>query len=164
MDTIAERIAEKTAYAHAERIAEEQAFLSDPDFLAVAETDAYAVEIADDIASADAYRAHRASNPVTDVGMYLRPADGAVLKVQPGRYTGNLYAKVLRYDATDPGRSASWEYVPGAIRTITADDRMTLAEAEEFGKAIGICCVCAALLTDPKSIARGIGPVCAKSV
>jgi hypothetical protein len=59
--------------------------------LAVDEIDAHDVEIADDIASADAYRAHRASNPVTDVGMYLRPAIDRLIR-------GSLKARKIGRD------------------------------------------------------------------
>ncbi len=38
---------------------------------------------------------------------------------------------------------------------------MTLEQAQEFGKLYGVCCRCAADLTDEDSIARGMGPVCA---
>lgn len=43
---------------------------------------------------------------------------------------------------------------------IKAEHRMTLDEAKEYGKVTGTCCVCAAKLTNEKSIAAGIGPVC----
>ena len=39
---------------------------------------------------------------------------------------------------------------------------MTLEEAKEFGKLYGICCRCAAILTDENSIREGIGPICAQ--
>lgn len=34
-------------------------------------------------------------------------------------------------------------------------------EAKAYGKATGICCCCGKELTDPNSIAAGIGPICA---
>ena len=56
-----------------------------------------------------------------------------------------------------------WEYVgKRGLRGLTAEHRMTLAEAKEFGAIYGICCNCSRRLTDETSIEEGIGPVCAK--
>jgi hypothetical protein len=95
-----------------------------------------------------------ASNPVTEVGMY-QVASGAIYRVQAARGTGNLYAKVLNI-------LGGFDYEQGAIRKLSASDKMTLEQAQAFGVATGLCCVCGAFLTDAKSVARGIGPVCAK--
>jgi hypothetical protein len=53
-------------------------------------------------------------------------------------------------------------YSAGAMRVLTPEMKMTLEEAKQFGIETGICCVCGAYLTDAKSVAEGIGPVCAK--
>lgn len=93
--------------------------------------------------------------PVEQVteGMY-RIADGTVFKVQKAVHgSGNLYAKRLTEDG--------FEYAPGAIRTLTVADKMTLDEAKAWGVLYGTCCVCGRTLTDEQSIAAGIGPVCA---
>jgi hypothetical protein len=37
-----------------------------------------------------------------------------------------------------------------------------MGHAEAFGKLTGNCCICSRELTDPMSVARGIGPVCAE--
>lgn len=67
----------------------------------------------------------------------------------------------LTYD--DCGRTtARWEYAPGVGRTLAGLSPMSLEEAIEFGHLHGICFVCTKPLTDPASVARGIGPVCAK--
>lgn len=93
------------------------------------------------------------SKPVTD-GLY-RMADGTIAKVQIAKNgSGNLYAKRLVV-------GEGFAYEPGLIRRLTADMRMTLEEAAEFGKLYGVCCVCGRDLTDEASIAAGIGPVCA---
>lgn len=93
------------------------------------------------------------SDPVTE-GMY-RTADGTVYKVQAARESGRLYAKVL----TDDG----FTYAQGAMRKLTASDRMTLEDAQEYGKLYGICCVCGRTLTNEESIINGIGPICARN-
>jgi len=90
--------------------------------------------------------------PVTEDGMYLH--EGRVYKVQVAKQgSGRLYAKRL-----DEG---TFVYESGAIYRLSADERMTLAQAQEYGRLYGICCRCGAELTDEKSIEDGIGPVCA---
>jgi len=49
------------------------------------------------------------------------------------------------------------------MRNLRPEFKMTLEEAQAFGIATGICCVCASPLTDPRSVAIGIGPVCARN-
>ena len=103
-------------------------------------------------------RAPRAVAPAVaalTVGMYRK--DGVIYRVQRSRESGNLYAKRLDLLAT----GAEFTYAAGAIRTLTLADSMTREEAQAWGVETGICCVCSADLTDPVSVARGIGPVCA---
>jgi hypothetical protein len=90
------------------------------------------------------------------LGMY-RTADGEIYRVHESRETGRLYAK--RLDLIN-----GFEYAKGAIYTLTLSDKMTLEQAKAFGVETGFCCVCGIFLTDPKSVANGIGPVCAKRV
>lgn len=54
----------------------------------------------------------------------------------------------------------AFEYAPGAIKELQPEHRMSLDEAKAFGAIYGICCVCAATLTNEVSIEAGIGPVC----
>jgi hypothetical protein len=90
-------------------------------------------------------------------GMYL--ADEVIYKVQRAVHgSGNLYAKRL---VVDEYGSARFEYAPGAIRTLTAEHKMTLEQAKAFGALYGSCVVCGATLTNEDSIAAGIGPICA---
>lgn len=83
-------------------------------------------------------------------GMYS--ADGDVFKVQRSKESGRLYAKVLQ--------DGSFEYAPGAMRKLTVADRMSLDEAKAYGRRTGVCCVCGRQLTNPVSVAEGIGPIC----
>lgn len=92
-----------------------------------------------------------------EVGMY-RLDNGDIYRVQRSRESGRLYAKKLDW------ANNTFVYEAGAMRVLTADDRMTLADAKAWGVETGICCVCSAFLTDPKSVEAGIGPVCAKRV
>lgn len=103
-------------------------------------------------------------------GMYRTP-DGTIYKVQFAVHgSGRRYAKRLVVDqawerAADgavirEGRS-HFDYEAGAIDRLTSAMRMTLDEAKAFGALYGTCCQCGRTLTDEKSIAAGIGPVCA---
>lgn len=90
------------------------------------------------------------------VGVYLK--DGNIYKVQNSRTSGRPYAKMLRV------KPLGWEYQPGMIYGLSLADRITMEQAQDFGMRFGICAICGRLLTDPVSIGRGIGPVCAKRV
>jgi hypothetical protein len=110
---------------------------------------------------------------VTEAGMYRTP-NGEIFKVQKAVHgSGQLYAKRLAkldqpYTKIVRGKTVEvtheFEYAQGAIRKLTSGMRMTKAEAVEYGTLYGVCCVCAATLTDEKSIEAGIGPVCAGRV
>lgn len=104
--------------------------------------------------------------PVAEVGMY-RNAAGDLFKVQRSKTTDKLYAKALtpiggsRLTDADTVVKFEFVYAPAAVFTLTAADRLTLEEAKAFGIRYGVCCVCGATLVDAKSVAAGIGPVCA---
>ena len=95
------------------------------------------------------------------LGMY-RTSDGSIYRVHESRETGHRYAKHMEYDLfSDKPR---FVYAKGSIAKLSESDRMTLAEAKAWGMETGFCCVCGAFLTDEKSVANGIGPVCIKNV
>lgn len=101
-----------------------------------------------------------------EAGMYRTPG-GDIYKVQAAVHgSGRLYAKKLvaldvpRETSGGKVRTHEFVYAAKAIYTLTADMRMTLDEAKRWGALYGTCCVCAATLTDEKSIANGIGPKC----
>lgn len=93
---------------------------------------------------------------VNEEGMYRRGDE--IFRIQRSLETGNFYAKKL--DVVE----MKFIYAPGAVKFLSVKDKMTLDEAKAFGVETGFCCVCAKFLTDPKSVANGIGPVCAKNV
>jgi hypothetical protein len=101
--------------------------------------------------------APRVSFVELELGMY-RLANGDIYRVQRSRESGRLYAKKLDW------ANNTFVFESGAMRLITADDRMTLADAKAWGVETGVCCVCSAFLTDPRSVEAGIGPVCASRV
>ena len=98
----------------------------------------------------------RGNFPVEE-GMY-RDNAGIIYKVQASRETGRLYAKHL--DVAE----RKFIFEAGAMRHLTAEMRMSIEEAKAFGVEYGFCCVCAKFLTDPRSVADGIGPVCSGRV
>lgn len=112
----------------------------------------------------------RVAAPVADVepGMYLR--DGVIYRAQRSRTSGRVYAKVghIESDAVrDPSGAivtpavVRFEFEPGAVALLTPEHRMTFDQAREFGAVHGVC-VYGHPLTDPLSVAAGIGPVCAR--
>jgi hypothetical protein len=92
------------------------------------------------------------------VGMYRTP-DGTMYRVQESRESGRLYAKRMKWDMLMESKPR-FEYDRGAIYSLTSADRMSVEDARAWGVETGVCCVCGAFLTDAKSVARGIGPVC----
>lgn len=85
--------------------------------------------------------------------------NGLIVKVQHGKESGRQYALVM--EPGEQGERGSWVYGPGVVRDLTPAHRLTTEEAAAFGHVYGICGICGATLTDPESIERGIGPVCA---
>lgn len=104
------------------------------------------------------------STTVTEPGMY-KNADGTVYLVKYNSSKTRLYAcrLVPTYQGTKLHR-LDFAYDKGAIYGLTAADRMTVAEVAALGKLTGRCWVCRHELKVAKSIAAGIGPVCAKKV
>lgn len=102
-------------------------------------------------------------------GIYLLGT--TVYKVQRAVHgSGRMYAKKLvavdPYVKTVRGKevTVSHEFVYEGVkplRDLTADHKMTLEQAKEFGALYGVCCNCGVTLTDEASIEARIGPVCA---
>jgi hypothetical protein len=104
--------------------------------------------------AAEAAKGRTGGLQVAEQGMYSGP-DGTVYRVVKAA-SGRLYAKRF----TGKG----FVYAAGAIFSLTPSDRMTLDEVKEVGIRSGHCAVCGKELTDPQSVALGIGPVCAGRV
>lgn len=92
-------------------------------------------------------------NPVTDTGFYMAGDD--IYRVKRSQ-AGNLYACVRR--------NGSWDYARGALRTLTADHKVTAEVAAQYGIRTGICLFCDAKLEDRDGLGAlvGVGPVCAR--
>lgn len=72
------------------------------------------------------------------------------------KYAGKIVGKL------DNGRLILWDAHKEVVPLVEELDADPLAAAMKYGKLSGRCCSCGADLTNPKSIARGIGPECAK--
>jgi hypothetical protein len=92
-------------------------------------------------------------------GVY-RATNGTLYRVYPARADRTrLLAKEIIVDGML--NHVTFEYAGAANRFVHPEGRLTLEEAKAFGQLYGYCCVCGTELTDPESIAAGIGPVCA---
>lgn len=104
---------------------------------------------------------------VTEEGLYRLPGDGplggGVFRVRRSERSGRLYAETLTPHAKEGG-GARFVYDPAAVYVLEPAHRMSVEEAAEIGRKLHTCMQCGEHLTDPKSVARGIGPVCAKKV
>lgn len=96
----------------------------------------------------------KATNGISE-GFY-KTGDGNIFQVVQARHGSHFLAKVLDRE------TGKFEYAGAAKRFVKADQRMTLEEAQEYGRQTGTCMVCSRRLSDPESVARGIGPVCAR--
>lgn len=96
---------------------------------------------------------HPEPQRITKEGMF-QDEQGRVFRVQQAQ-AGHLYALML-----EPA-SGQFVYIRGSMSGLTEANRLTLDQCKEIGKAIGRCVVCGARLTDPASVERGIGPICA---
>lgn len=97
-----------------------------------------------------------------------RPAPGIyvlgeeIVKVQPNKAGTNTYAKRLMPSGNS--KRGTWEYVPGLIDRLAGATPATAEDMAAYGHRTGTCGICGALLTDPESIERGIGPICASRI
>lgn len=100
------------------------------------------------------------------------PKDGAPsAKAQPGYYVQgqDVFVVVENKAKTSTyakrmvvtGRTGRWEYAPGIGRTLAGLEPLTVEVAASLGRQHGVCMICGRTLTDPESVARGIGPICA---
>lgn len=99
--------------------------------------------------------------PVTEAGMYK--LGDTIYKVQENRAGTGLYAKrlVIHEALVNAGSyNVSFQYESGAVKKLSADDKLSYEDAKAFGALYGTCCCCGRLLTNELSIALGIGPIC----
>lgn len=92
-------------------------------------------------------------------GLYISPMRNTptVLRVKAARGFDAPYYGKIEAGRFYPARNCP-EEIKARLATIAADPG---AAARVSGKDTGICCCCGRTLTDPVSIAAGIGPICA---
>ena len=97
---------------------------------------------------------------ITEVGAYL--FDGVIYSIRLGNQSkkwqvwsySDTYKKYLRED--DKAKEDS------ILQKVQPSNRLTLESAIKYSVQVGICCHCGRTLTVLKSVAGGIGPICAK--
>lgn len=94
--------------------------------------------------------------PVTEEGLYRGRSNGKLYRVIPGS-SGRLYAQEIT--RTDAG-NVRFLYAGGVVHTLSAEDRLTVEEAEKLSQDWDRCIKCGQELT----VSRGMGPVCRKKV
>jgi hypothetical protein len=105
--------------------------------------------------------------PVTEPGIY-ETAGGKIYQVKWNKTKTNLYAKVLTMTSGEAARltaagskvKAEYVYEAGAMRRLSASDRITGSRAEELSIVFSNCLVCGRHLKAAESVQRSIGPVC----
>ena len=100
----------------------------------------------------------RSERPQATPGYYL---DGVTVYVVVANKAGtSTYAKRM----VITNGKGKWVYAPGVGATLANMVPLTVEAAAALGKAHGTCMICGAELTDPVSVERGIGPICASKL
>ena len=93
------------------------------------------------------------AEPDLEVGAYRH--NDQIYSVRKSRESGRLHAYVLNI------KSKQWEFARGVVYEIKPEERLTLAQAMQFGASTGYCVHCGRTLTVQKSVVAGMGRVCA---
>lgn len=80
---------------------------------------------------------------------------GAVYVKRGGEYLGKVQGRAFK-PVCDPTTAAG---IAGLLAEIAQDP---MEAAKRHGRSTGVCCCCGRTLTDPDSVAAGIGPICAE--
>lgn len=106
--------------------------------------------------------------PVPEEGYYMVGETVYYFATKKMKYSSvkklmRLHTKTV-YTEQGPKLKGSWRGIGGsyqASKVLAGLTPMSLVEAGLLGKKFGFCIRCGAFLTDPVSVANGIGPVCA---
>lgn len=93
-------------------------------------------------------------------GVYL--FNGEIYRVVKAQESGKCYAKHIEFRVK--GKRPVQTYAPGVYSRLRAEHAMTIDQINELAQSTGWCGICGRFLTNPKSVARGIGPVCWEKV
>lgn len=95
------------------------------------------------------------SDPVTKEGLYRY--DGHLYQVMRNKETDRLYAKLVTF--VDGKKRPTLTYAKGMMKKLRVEHLVAAEEAQELTRKTGWC-VFGHFLTNPVSIARGMGPRC----
>lgn len=94
-----------------------------------------------------------------DVGAYL--VDETIYSIRQGRESKKL--QVWSYSDVEKKYTRNdYKSEKEVLAKVEPTDRLTLENAIKYSAQTGICCHCGRTLTVLKSVAGGIGPICAK--
>jgi Family of unknown function (DUF6011) len=118
--------------------------------------------------------------PVVDYGYYQmtdpHKVDSVVLFVfDEFKTQGTTKVKFMKLKETQVYDYKTGQYLPKgqwvyagskytAKKMLAGQSKLTMEQAAKIGKQVGFCIRCGRTLTDPESVANGIGPVCATYV
>lgn len=88
-----------------------------------------------------------------ETGVY--EMDGEVYRVKWNKSETRRYAEKMT------GQKGRWVFAKGAMALLRPEHKVSLERAKEYGQKTGVCMMCGRLLTNPTSVAEGIGPICA---
>lgn len=94
---------------------------------------------------------------ITEVGAYLY--EGVVYSIRKNQYDKFI---VWTYNEERKAYERNYSATKNLLNKIQPTDRLTLELAIKYSAQTGICCHCGRSLTVLKSVAGGIGPICAK--
>jgi hypothetical protein len=99
------------------------------------------------------------------LGVYYQPDTKTIWRL---REFENNYGKMEQVCRIRREDVRNWRNAPNGVyelKMLVLEGKASLLEKDDavaLGRSTGLCCVCGAVLDDPKSIAAGIGPDCAK--
>lgn len=102
----------------------------------------------------DSLMAVQVAPPTVQVTVGAYRHGGVIYSVRKGRQSGNIHA--FHFE------NGEWVYSGRVKYDIKPEERLSRQEALEWGVSTGVCVHCGITLTDPKSVARGMGPTCQK--
>lgn len=104
------------------------------------------------------------TRPEATPGYYI-VSDDEVYVVVENKAKTHTYAKRLTQTGTRDGRTMfTWAYAAGAGHRLAESQPLTVEAAAALGHLHGTCIIYRRALTDPASVERGIGPVCAANL
>ena len=96
---------------------------------------------------------------ISEVGAYL--LDETIYSIRQGNESKKWQVWSYNAEAEKYLRNDK-EVEKNVLETVEESNRLTLEQAVKYSAQTGICCHCGRVLTVLKSVAGGIGPICAK--